>query len=177
MNTTNGTLALKLTILKSFNDSSVTLDQISILNISSNSGGGVKTIYRVFFNSVTPKATYNKLVNSLNNSITSGLFTDTLRTSAQQLNVPGVTNVVATSFNVLPLGTASPPTAIPSFAPMDMLTANPSLKPTVHPTFKPSPVPVRLSSVPSKKPVYKYPTKKPLNIKTPTIKPVYKYPT
>ncbi len=30
---------------------------------------------------------------------------------------------------------------------------------------------------PSNKPVYKYPTKKPLNRKSPTVRPVYKYPT
>ena len=71
LNTTNGILALKQAILKSLNDSAMTLDQIAILNVTTNqNGNGVKTYYRVFFNSVAPKVTYDKLTTSLSVSQT-----------------------------------------------------------------------------------------------------------
>ena len=175
LNTTNGIVALRVAILKSLNDSSITLGQISILNITTNPGpgGGVKTAYRVFFNSASPRATYDKLTSSLNHSITSGYFTSTLKSSAQQLNVPGVTNVVATSFNIHPLDTASPPSATPTFTQTVLLSSKPSSKPTAHPTYKPSAIPVQPSLVPSMKPVYQYPTSKPV-YQYPTNKPVSK---
>ena len=145
LNTNDGILAFKRSILKSLNDSSVTIDQIAILNMTGNTHG-VKAYYKVFFNSVNPKATYDKLSTSLANSITSGLFINTLKTEAQQLNVSNVNNVVNESFHIHTLETASPPTLEPStsptikssFKPTVIPSTNPSMSPTCEPSFVPT---------------------------------------
>ena len=172
LSSTNGTLALKIAILTSLNDSTITLDQISILNFTATpSGSGVVTNYRVFFRSNTPKATYDKLTASLSSAITSGAFTTTLRNEAQQLNVPSMSDVNTTQSNNGPLETASPPTIAPSFIPSKPVCKYPSNKPVYkYPSKKP------VYKYPSNKPVYKYPSNKPV-YKYPSSKPVYKYPS
>ena len=189
LSSANGTLALRITILKSLNDSTIalnsrklvsykkfaiSLDEIVIVNITAAPvGSGVITNYLVFIHSNTPKAAYDKLIASLSNSIISGTFTTTLRSIAQQLNVPNMSNVNTDQANISPLEFVSPPTIAPSFIPSKISSFIPSKVPSVI-SSTPSNKPVY--TYPSNKPVYKYPSHKPI-YKYPSIKPVYKYPS
>ena len=75
-NSANGTFVLKLAILKALNNSAVTsIDQIVILNITNKPNSkGITTKYRVFFNSNTPLAVYQRLTTSLTTSVSDGTF-------------------------------------------------------------------------------------------------------
>ena len=159
LNTTDGILALKRTILLSLNDASLTIDQIAIISIigKQEAINMVKISYKVFFDPITPAATYNKLTTSLANAINSGYFIDTLKTEAKQLNAPNMNNVINVSSNIDPLETASPPTLAPTnqhtktptFQSSVIPTCVPSYKPTQTPTFQPLVIP---TFVPSYKP-------------------------
>ena len=139
--------------------------------MTSTSGGtGVKTFYKVFFNSATPKATYDKLTTSLTNSINSGLFTNTLKIEATNLNVPNVDNVTSGSFNIHPLETAFPPTLAPSVVPTKTSTHNPSSEPTLEPTT------LQPTVEPTLEPTTVEPTLEPTTVE-PTLEPTTLQPT
>ena len=162
-NTTNGTLAFKLAILKSLNDSTINVGQIAILNITTAVTGTSRIGYRVYFNSVNPKATYNKLTLTLAYNINSGFFGKTFINVGEKLNVPNITDVVMGSYSIHVLDFASPPSTTPTFSPTsDPTTIIPSGSPTVYPSVHPSVYPtVKKITKPSAKPLYKYPSKKP----------------
>ena len=80
------------------------IDHIAILNTTSSSvGKGATTSYRIYFNTAVPKATYNKLTSSLQSSINSGYFTESLKISAKQMNITGVGDVVTQSVTITTL--------------------------------------------------------------------------